>query len=349
MQKISKLIRWANLVIILLTFLSYLAPYINPSYFWPLAFFGIIYPWLLLFNILFILLWIFRKDYYLFFSLACIIMGWNHLVGFVGWNTPAIKVSQESVHVLSYNVKRGKKLNNELDAQQSNPPELFNLLYGQVERTFLCFQEYGSVEVAKMAERGFEHYHKLAGSGTVILSPFPFLSKGGKKFEKTSNSYIWVDVKVGTQILRIFNIHLQSNYVSGVTDKVIQKGDFQEKETWRDIRTVIRRIKTATNARSQQALIVAREIAASPYPVIVCGDFNDTPQSFTYQTVSDGLQDSFKEKGRGFGTTYAGLIPALRIDYILADQQFRILDNVIPRVSLSDHYPVISHLELYNN
>lgn len=345
MQRISKLIRWANLTVILLTFLSYLSPFINPEHCWPITFFGLAYPWLLLINFLLILFWLFQKDIYFLFSLACIIMGWNHCIGFIGWNTAEVSQTKEQIHIATYNVRGGGKFSRHITASEGIDSEFHRLINGQLPNTILCFQEWRSVQSGILADKGFNYYHNLRNYGTTIFSKTPFLDKGGEGFKKTANSYIWADVKINGQIVRIFNIHLQSNYVSGYTDKVIQDGDLQEKETWRDIRTVIKMIKRATNARSEQAEILAAAIAQSPHPVIVCGDFNDTPLSFTYQIVAKGLKDTFKEKGSGFGTTYAGLIPALRIDYILTDQRFKVMENSIPRINFSDHYPVVSRLE----
>ena len=79
----------------------------------------------------------------------------------------------------------------------------------------------------------------------------------------------------------------------------------------------------------------------SPYKVIVCGDFNDTPQSYTYNLLSENLNDSFKTKGVGFGTTYAGSIPALRIDYILTHEKIKVQSHKILKENYSDHFPVI--------
>ena len=81
-------------------------------------------------------------------------------------------------------------------------------------------------------------------------------------------------------------------------------------------------------------------------PVIVCGDFNETPQSYVYKTISKDLNDTFREKGSGIGSTYAGKIPALRIDYILSDKKFRVLSNRILKKAYSDHYPVLSAISI---
>jgi endonuclease/exonuclease/phosphatase (EEP) superfamily protein YafD len=80
----------------------------------------------------------------------------------------------------------------------------------------------------------------------------------------------------------------------------------------------------------------------SPYPIILCGDFNDTPTSFTYKQLSEGLNDSFANAGLGIGQTYNGKFPALRIDYILYSPELEIVNFKTSEVSLSDHYPIIS-------
>ncbi len=345
MQRISKLLRWGNLVTILLTFVSYLSPFINPASFWPLTFFGMAYPWLLLVNILFVLWWLFRKDRYLFFSLACIFLGWNHLTGFIGWQSPDSYDPEKVISILTYNIQSGLEYQKIKELKRIGDGPLFDVLHKSRPNSLLCFQEIRRQYLKELSEElKYPHFHVLPKASAAILSPLPFLAKGGKRFQNSANSYLWVDVSIDNQRIRLFNVHLQSNKVSVVTDKVLQEGHLQEKETWRDIRTVISKIKSATQARSRQAKALAQEIAASPYPVIVCGDFNDTPQSFSYHLLRQGLKDTFREKGQGFGTTYAGGIPALRIDYILTDPKFMVLDNQIPKVPFSDHYPVISHI-----
>ena len=347
MQQFSKILRWVNLAVILLTFLSYLSPYINPIHFWPLTFLGMAYPWLLLLNLLFILFWAFRKDRYVFFSLACILTGWSHLTGFVGWRGPEVYDPGKSLSILSYNLQSGRDYETirQLKKPQSGP--LHATLHQKTGNNILCFQEIRKAYLDEMSEAlALPYLHTIPYSSVAILSPVPILDRGGQRFTESSNGFIWVDLNLQGQRVRIFNIHLQSNKVSGVTDKVLEAGDLQEKETWMDIRMVIGRVKRATITRSEQVDVVAEQLAASPYPVIVCGDFNDTPQSYSYRSLSQGLRDSFREKGWGFGTTYAGNIPALRIDYILVDPRFKVLETQIPRVPYSDHYPVISKLEL---
>ena len=146
--------------------------------------------------------------------------------------------------------------------------------------------------------------------------------------------------------IRIYNLHLESLHFGKSDYEVLQNPDLEEKNTWRKLRNVAGKIKRASARRADQANTIKNHIAQSPYPVIVCGDFNDTPVSYTYRQITADLQDTFQKKGRGFGATYAGPLPALRIDYILTDQRFRILSHAVFREADSDHYPIVSQLEL---
>jgi endonuclease/exonuclease/phosphatase family metal-dependent hydrolase len=92
--------------------------------------------------------------------------------------------------------------------------------------------------------------------------------------------------------------------------------------------------------RAEQAATLKASISISPYPVIVCGDFNDPPGSFTYHTVSGGLKDSFVESGKGTANTYNGKLPSFRIDYILYSPVFKSYNFKVTNIDHSDHFPV---------
>ena len=98
--------------------------------------------------------------------------------------------------------------------------------------------------------------------------------------------------------------------------------------------------------RASQALDVKAEIEQSPYPVIVCGDMNDVPNSFAYQTISKNLYDSYTEKGWGIGRTFQFLSPTLRIDYVLHSKQLELKQVQIIRPSPGDHNPVIADFKI---
>jgi endonuclease/exonuclease/phosphatase (EEP) superfamily protein YafD len=95
---------------------------------------------------------------------------------------------------------------------------------------------------------------------------------------------------------------------------------------------------------AKQAQFIKAAISKSPYPSIIGGDFNSVPSSYVYHTVKGNKQDAFIEKGFGLGHTYYGLSKTLRIDYVLADDAFKVLQVATPTMYLSDHFPIITDI-----
>jgi len=348
------LFRWGNVVLIFCTFLAYLSPYINPTQFWIPSFVGLAYPWLLLLNFLFIIFWLLFKKKYFLFSLACIILGWGHLTSFLGLSLFSGSSTGKEIRVMTYNMNGTKNSNYEEFARKKAKKikidvPFLSFLKKNGPYDIMCFQESLRFFMQPIADHlGLEHvFVKIKpGIGTSIISRYPILNSGGFSFKNSLNSFVWIDVEVNNKKLRIYSIHLQSNRVSEETDKVIKKGDIKDKKTWLDIKSVLTKIKRSTQKRIAQAEIIADHMNKSPYPVIVCGDFNDSPQSYAYQIIAKNLKDTFQEKGFGLGSTYAGNIPALRIDYILTDKKLKTLDCSIIKEKHSDHYPVVSTISI---
>lgn len=344
-----KLLRLVNLLLILVTLFAYLSPYVSPVQFWPLAFIGLMYPWLLLANVLFILFWASLKNRYAFFSVGCILLGWNHFISLVGFHTGSVQDTAQTIGVVSFNGHNLKHFKYNLAAV--DPVELAGV-FNEKPIDILCFQEFTGYDRLKESyadylkkQRGLKNIIWQQGYDLALLTTYPVLKTQQKNFNRT-NGYQFADLRIRNKIVRVFNIHLQSNAVSSIADRMAADDNLQEKEALRDVRTMAGRFKRAVQKRARQAEEVAAVIAKSPYPVIVCGDFNDIPQSYAYQIVSRGLQDAFKQKGGGIGVTYVGNVPGLRIDYILASPDFQVLDYEKRRTPFSDHRPVASILKL---
>lgn len=344
-----QLIRWANVGLILITFLSYLAPHVSPMQFWPLAFFGLIYPWLLLLHLFFIVFWVSMRNKYFLFSLGCIVLGWGHLKSTIGLNYSPAPDKKESIAVVTFNSHNMKSFDHDYSAVEA--VELKGV-FNDKKPDIVCLQEFVGYPGFKDSyldylkeNQGLKHSFYQPKSELALFSAFPIVKTQQKKFNHT-NGYQIVDVNVNGTLVRVFNIHLQSNAVSAIAYRMANEENLEEKEALREVRKMGSRFKRAAQKRAQQAEEVAAAIAQSPYPVIVCGDFNDIPQSYAYQKISKGLQDTFKKKGSGLGVTYDGDIPGLRIDYVLASPHFKVLDYEKRRTSFSDHRPVASELEL---
>ncbi len=337
--------RWINVLVIFATFFAYLSPFINPSHFWQFSFFGLIYPWLLLSNVIMVIFWFVKKKKYLFLSLGCIILGWGQVTSFVGFNFFEKTETANSITIGTYNIKNLEGLSiatRDIEKREKHENDFVHFLKRGEEIQILCTQETLKRNVNFIKEKfNFPFIHSFNKRGAYIFSKYPIVNSGGINFGSTSNSCAWADLIINEKKVRIYSIHLQSNRISSTADKVRQEGDLRNKETLKDIKGMMGKFKHYAKLRAEQAQKVANHIATCPHPVIVCGDFNDTPQSYTYHLLAKNLTDSFKEKGTGFGTTYAGSIPALRIDYILTHKKIEVQSHEILKENYSDHFPVI--------
>ncbi len=189
------------------------------------------------------------------------------------------------------------------------------------------------------------------GWGNAIYSKFPITASGHIDFEGTNNSVLWADIAVaaGRDTVRVFNVHLQTTSIKADDERYITDLDFVGDSTLtRHINRMAGDLKRNYVIRARQAAIVADSIAVSPHPVIVCGDFNDTPASYAYRMVSHGLRDSFREAGRGYGYSYRGFYNLLRIDFVLHSREMECVEYASPSFSNSDHNPVVVKLKMKN-
>jgi endonuclease/exonuclease/phosphatase family metal-dependent hydrolase len=334
-------------LVAILTLLAYVCPFVNPARFRWIAFFGTAFPWLLLANLALLAIWAWRRNRFALYHLGLVLAGWSHLTGFFGFNLSQDHIPEEAVSIASHNLGtlfRGRRITDAL--REKTAADYTRFLQENGFPDILCTQETSGQFYHLLAEKmGYDHTFNLK-KGTVILSRFPIEKGGDIPFGKTLNSTLWVDMRIDGRLVRVYNVHLQSNKVTNDAEKVIDEAELKERATWDDIGTLLGKVGQATRLRAEQAQRLSAHIADCPHPVIVCGDFNDTPSSYVYNLLSTGLTDTFREKGRGLGTTFAGVLPLLRIDYILTDTRFPTYASRRVRGRFSDHYPVFAEIGL---
>jgi endonuclease/exonuclease/phosphatase family metal-dependent hydrolase len=345
-----KFIRKVNLWVIFFTLLAYITPYVSPETMSFLTFVGLAYPWLLLLNLIFIFIWAASRMRYWWYSAACILLGFGYLMSVFGIHFLKKNTSEANLKVVSFNV--GSTLSYE------NTIKKLNDFIKKQDGDVICFQEFAqtdeglkntlnTVESLKI----YPFKARFDGNSLVIFSKKSIISKDIIPFNNPNggNGCNYADIKLSnTKIIRVYNVHLESNSVSGIADYLTEKAEFDKKATWGKVLTMLKLVRRNARKRANQAEKIAQHIASSPYPVIVCGDFNDIPVSYTYNVMSENLTDAFKSRGSGFGTTYSGNIPALKIDYILTDKKIIPLNFDIPDVRFSDHFPVVSKVKIEN-
>lgn len=150
----------------------------------------------------------------------------------------------------------------------------------------------------------------------------------------------------GDDTIRIFNNHLHSTAITVHDDKYLSEHQFlTDTAGGAKIKNIFRRFRDNSMLRAAQADTIARAIAATPGCKIVCGDFNDTPMSYTYRVMAQDLDDAFRASGKGIPIPFADSYGCLRIDYVLYSEDLECLDyQVLYDVDLSDHYPVVVRL-----
>ena len=143
--------------------------------------------------------------------------------------------------------------------------------------------------------------------------------------------------------VRVFNIHLASIRLQESDIGFVLNPDFNDQKSFTNqSATIYAKLTDAFVLRELQMKNVISDINSCPYPIILCGDFNDTPSSYVYTSLNKHLTDTFIIKGNKLSRTYAGNIPFLRIDYIFTSKHFKV--NYFERVkkNYSDHFPLIS-------
>jgi endonuclease/exonuclease/phosphatase family metal-dependent hydrolase len=105
-------------------------------------------------------------------------------------------------------------------------------------------------------------------------------------------------------------------------------------------------MKIAYIRRAIQVETVSGVIKSSPYPVVLCGDFNDTPVSYCYRLIDKQLDDTFVKKGKGIGQTHAQMLPLLRLDYIFHSNSMQTIEHKTIDKDYSDHFPVVTRIQL---
>jgi endonuclease/exonuclease/phosphatase family metal-dependent hydrolase len=220
----------------------------------------------------------------------------------------------------------------------------------------ICLQEFNNSDIqnniARFADkypyfyfsRDFKRPKQGYQSGSIIFSKYRIVDSGRVQFPgEGAESLIYADVQTPLEIIRVFTTHLQS-FKFG---KEEYEGIQQIKKTELPAsRSLFAKMKRAFTRRGEQARIVRDALDKSPYPSLICGDFNDVPNNFTYFHIRKDWQDVFLATSLGIGRTYLALAPTLRIDYILPDNHFDIHQFDMVDEDLSDHLMLVADLSL---
>lgn len=356
-----------NVIVSVCMLLLYALPYLSPATSWIVNLFALLFPFLLILQLGFLIFWLMVKRKLALIPVITLLLSWNLIGSFFGFHPLEKKTasSVETFRVVTWNAHLFNFFDQggQLDPEMLQEAKSFKADVLALQEFVFSLDSSSSFTLEKVKnklgyryavaanDRAFgvhtnirqrnERYHPFC---VAIFSNYPIIRwEKVQSIKEYNHTFLWADVLVNSDTIRIFNIHLQSMHFAKKDYAFIENIDQQDMDDVQTAgRNIIRKMKTANLLRSAQARDIKDEIKKSPYPVIVCGDMNDVPNSNAYQIISRDLYDAFTEKGWGIGRTFKFLSPTLRIDYILHSQSLKVDRVQVLGSPRSDHSPVLA-------
>ena len=329
---------------------------LHPADYPRLACAGMAFPAFLIVNVVILMLWLMVKWK----------RAWIPLLGFL-LAFPAIRIylplniatepPSQSIKVMSYNVgcytlgKGGKTDHELLDS--------IYLYIRSQNADIVCLQEdmTSSGDTTRYQElypyNDTVHVNKPRSSYLNVVSihsRFPIVGRERIRYESVANGSVGFYLDIGGDTVIVVNNHFESTHLTE-DDRNLYKdiisGSMDGKDTKAETSHLIGKIGESMVKRSAQAEAVHHYIEShNSYPIILCGDFNDTPISYTRRTVAQGLTDCYVETGCGLGFSFKQKGFAIRIDNIMCSDHFKPYGcHVDNSITASDHYPIICWLK----
>ncbi len=354
-------------------------PYLHPASWWFVGFTGLIFPYLFLALLIMMLFCVlFKRTRLAIAGLIAIVISIPSIgliigLHFSGSFTPT--KDSTTLRVMSWNVRRFTPYNKDyFDPKNNNLKDIIEEVV-KYQPDVLCLQEFYTGPSKK--RKNLELFRDSLGypyvsienitnggarsqSGTVIFSRFPFAKtyvyQLPDAYATAAEDPVAADILVGKDTIRVITFHLQSYGFLNRDYEDLYKIKNQEDQGLRASKNIFRKMQYAFSLRGVQSDMIKREVTRSPLPTVVCGDLNDVPNSYAYQTVRGNMKDAFLEKGAGLGKSFISgrskfltWLPTLRIDYIFTSSVFEVTQFRMVTRKLSDHRGLITDLKLPEN
>ncbi len=322
---------------------------------WPtLACAGMAFPFFLVGNLLFLFLMVLVRWRRAWIPVAAFVLAFPSIRVYLPMHFSA-QPPAGSLKVLSYNVAcylQDKKVANPIDS-------VFSYVRQQ-QADIVCLQE----DVFTWGRSGHSVGELYPYSDTLHVSPpgmpylnalgiysrYPILRRERIRYESEANGSVAYFLQVGADTVIVVNNHLESTHLSESDRQHYRQmldGTMARQSMPAETRYLLGKLKMSMVKRARQAEAVHRYVEAhSDYPLILCGDFNDTPISYVRRTMAQGLADCYVESGNGVGVSFNVKGYYFRIDHMMCSSHFTpyhcYVDN---SVEASDHYPVVCWFE----
>ncbi|GAA3736999.1 endonuclease/exonuclease/phosphatase family protein [Flavobacterium ginsengisoli] len=295
-------------------------------------------------NILFFVYWGIQFKKRLILSGLVLLTGITFISKFYKFSAKEYVKDEKDFSVMSYNVRL---FNVFKWLDRDDIPANIKAFIDEKDPDILCIQEYSNS--AHLDLKVYPHRYifidgKKIKTGQAIFSKFPIIEEGKIIFPKSDNNVVYADIKRGKDIIRVYNMHLQSIKISPDVSEISDDIDnVNQKKSQR----IYGRISKGFKQQQEQAEIFREHIKNCKTPMIICGDMNNSPFSYVYRSIKGKLKDAFEEAGEGFGATYKFKYYPARIDYIFTDNKMKVKQfESFPDFENSDHYPIMTRLSM---
>jgi len=333
-----------NVVLTVSTFIAYALPFLAPNVFPILSVLTLFMPLFFILNGLFFVYWAVQFKKRMILSGLVLLMGITFINKFYKFSAKEYPETENDFTVMSYNVRL---FNVFKWLDRDDVPANILAFINDKNPDILCIQEFSNS--ANIDLKVYRHrYIFMEGNkiktGQAIFSKFPIIDQGNIVFPNSNNNVVFADIKKGKDIIRVYNMHLQSIKISPDVNEINENIDAIDQGKSQKL---FNRISKAFKKQQQQAEMIKEHKKDCSYPIIICGDLNNSAFSYVYRNIKGKLIDAFEEAGKGFGPTYKFRYYPARIDYVLADDKMKVKKfESFPEFENSDHYPIMAKLSM---
>lgn len=342
----NKTMFFFNIVLAVLTFVAYVLPFLAPKIFPFLSVLTLFLPMMLILNVIYFIYWAIQFKRQILLSALVLLLGITFINKFYKFSETNLTEKVSDFTVLSYNVRLFNKF--EWSEKETVPVEISDFVK-ENNPDILCIQEFSNAKEFDYERYKYQYILSKGDkikTGQAILSKFKIIATGEIVLPKSNNNVIFADIKKGKDTIRVYSIHLQSIKITPDVNEINDDiNGMDQKKSQR----ILKRMSTAFKEQQLQAEMIMDHKKECKYPIIICGDMNNSAFSYVYRIIRGDLQDSFEEAGSGFGKTYDFKYYPARIDYIFADKSMKVksFQNFTEIVD-SDHFPIMARLSLEN-
>jgi endonuclease/exonuclease/phosphatase family metal-dependent hydrolase len=292
--------------------------------------------------------WLIRLKIWALLPLASLAVSYNFILSMYNPLPHQAEPTGQTLRVITYNVH---SFGNEITGFSAKE---FKEIMDQKKVDIVCFQEYLAngdftyEDLRNLFSSTFPYYFQPKDEkDNVIFSRYPIVESKMIKFAKSNNGAVYADIDVNGQIVRVINVHMQTTTFNRMAGKIAKARMARDEEAEQALyMSFTDNLMHNLKERSRQARVIAELVKQTTSPIILCGDFNDTPGTYTYETLKGDLVDGFQQAGKGYAATYKEFHNLLRIDYIFHSPTMQSMNYETMNFDMSDHNPVFMEVGL---